>query len=333
MRRRRYTPKHQATRPTRTKERRALASLLSLLGGLLFLLVLGGVLFLQAWPPAAVVRSDSMAPGIEVGDIVIMRSLGGRAPRVGDIVEVNVPARAQREFSYPPRVTHRIVSIEDDMLTIKGDAFDEPDPFTVPAASVKTEVVAVLPFAGRAVAFLTSPLGLMWLGIGAAIFFIAPLHDLRRQPAVAPASEDLGAIRSTVDQLVFAVGEYGQHLRSHTAVVQDMSVASRDLATVAARLEEAIPPPAPEPPSPPPAPPTPDPPTPDPPTPELPAVVTITVPAAVFDLLTFGETRRTVRRLLGSRFGGRGGPAHPDQHRVDDAAEPPLPGPGSRGGG
>ena len=285
MRRRRYTPKHQASRPA---PRRSPSSLLTVLAGLLLLVVLGGTLFLGAWPPAAVVRSDSMAPEMEVGDVVIMRSLGGRAPRVGDVVEVPVPAAAQRDLSYPPRVAHRVVAVRDGILTTRGDAFEEADPFTVPAATAKTRVVAVVPYAGRAVAFLTSPLGLLWLGIGAAIFFIAPLHDLRRQPA-APA-DDLVEIRTTVHQLASAVGEYGFHLRSHTAVVQDMSAASRDLATVAARLEEVVPVAAPEPvvteaePG---------------------AAVTITVPPAVVDLLTLRETRRTIRRALDRRKGAQ----------------------------
>jgi hypothetical protein len=179
-------------------------------------------------------------------------------------------------------------------VSTKGDNLADPDPFTVPASSIKTRVVAVVPFVGRAVAFLTSPLGLLWLGIGAAIFFIAPLHDLRRHPLVVaappppapppPPADEVIEIRETVRELVSAVGEYGEHLRSHTAVVQEMSHASRDLARVAARLEQVVPEPVLAPTEPPPTP----------------------APPPWRDLLTFKETRRTiatarrdVRRLLG----------------------------------
>lgn len=323
-RRRRYTPKHQASRPA---EARSLSSILGVIGGLLFLVALAGVLILQAWPPAAVVRSGSMAPGIDVGDVVVMRSLGGRDPQVGDVVQVTLPASAQRDFSYPASVTHRIVAIEDGMVTTQGDSLPDPDPFTVPVESIKTRVIAVVPFVGRVVAFVTSPLGLLWLGIGAAIFFIAPLHDLRRQPVLAAApSEEVVEIRETVRELVSAVGAYGDHLRSHTAVVQEMGHASRDLAEVAARLEQVGPPPpalalpAPPPPLPPPAlPAVPPPPLPAPPAPVAAAAPRPSgapprrpapPPVGWRELVTFSETRRTfttaradLRRVL-----GKGGP-------------------------
>lgn len=47
-------------------------------------------------------------------------------------------------------------------------------------------------------------------------------------------------VRDTVKELVGAVGEYGEHLRSHTAVLQGMSLASTDLAEVVGQLRDVI---------------------------------------------------------------------------------------------
>ena len=307
-RRRRYTPKHQASRPRGSRGSRSASassrvsasvspsSVLTAVGGVVFLAALGGVLFLQAWPPLAVVRSGSMAPAIDVGDVVVMRSLGGRAPQVGDVVQVTVPAKAQRDFSYPPSVTHRIIEIDDGIVRTKGDGLADADPFTVSSSSIRTRVILVVPYVGRAAAFATSPLGLLWLGIGAALFFLAPLHDLRRQPLVVvppplppavpptvaplPAVDEIVEMRETVRDLVSAVGHYGEHLRSHTAVVEEMSHASRDLAKVAASLEQVVNAPPPAPPPAPPAPPHP--------------------PASAWrGLVTLRETRNTLATVSG----------------------------------
>ena len=45
---------------------------------------------------------------------------------------------------------------------------------------------------------------------------------------------------TTLNELVLAVREYGQHLQSHTAIVQAMAEASKQLSSVAARLEAGV---------------------------------------------------------------------------------------------
>jgi hypothetical protein len=109
-------------------------------------------------------------------------------------------------------------------------------------------VLTEIPGAGRIIAFAFSPFGLLWIASGLLLFFILPLRDsaeeirldleeLKRSP---PAPADLEDTNRTLAELVGAVGDYGQHLQSHTAVVKAMSDAAQGLAAVVARLETQL---------------------------------------------------------------------------------------------
>ena len=137
--------------------------------------------YLGSWPPVATVMSGSMSPTIKTGDVVVLKRLRGE-PHVGDIIAVSVPDEARSHFGYPPEVIHRVVSIAPDgSITTKGDAKPRPDPFTVPRSSVNTKVVATIPAAGRVMAFLMSPMGLLWLVGGAVLLIGMPIVERRRE--------------------------------------------------------------------------------------------------------------------------------------------------------
>jgi signal peptidase I len=139
-----------------------------------------GMGYLGTWPPLATVMSASMEPTIKTGDIVVLKKLD-RAPRVGDVVAVSVPPSIRTRFGYPPVIIHRIIGIDaDGVVTTKGDAFKDPDPFDVPSSALDTTVVATLPAAGRVFAFLGSTLGLLWLAGGALLLIGMPLLDRYR---------------------------------------------------------------------------------------------------------------------------------------------------------
>jgi len=121
-----------------------------------------------------------MAPTIHTGDMVLLRKLN-RPARVGEVVVIPVPDEARARLGYPPVVIHRIVSISaDGAVTTKGDAFKVPDDFTVPQTALTTKVVTSVPAAGRALAFLGSPLGLLWLVGGGVVMFGMPLLERYR---------------------------------------------------------------------------------------------------------------------------------------------------------
>jgi signal peptidase I len=156
---------------------------------------IGGLLYLGAWPPMATVMSASMEPTIKTGDVVLLKHLD-RPPRVGDIIAVRVPDSARSRFGYPPEVTHRVVKISPDgQITTKGDARDKPDPFTVNRRSVEARVVGTVPAAGRAVAFMTSTLGLIWLAGGVLLLIVLPLVE-RQRDVKEREEETLGELRA-----------------------------------------------------------------------------------------------------------------------------------------
>lgn len=82
----------------------------------------------------------------------------------------------------------------------------------------------------------------------------AELHGLREvvtttaAPAVAPIDPgDLTRLvaehtedRETIRELVGAVREYGEHLRSHTRAVQEMAAAAGDLARAAEQIRQSL---------------------------------------------------------------------------------------------
>ncbi|MFQ5948171.1 MAG: signal peptidase I [Acidimicrobiia bacterium] len=207
---------------TRQQRRRATGSRIAgAVGIVLAVVVLGGLVYLQAWPPIKVVMSSSMEPSINTGDVVLMRHLS-RPPAVGEVVAVPVPAEVRERFGYPKEVLHRVIEVTDDgLVRTQGDNLDEPDPFGVPISSVGEGVFTVVPGAGRAIAFLASPYGLVWVAAGVILFIIMPFFGSHRE-------------------LVTAVEEYGYHLRSHTQIVQSMSTASQELSATVVQLRETL---------------------------------------------------------------------------------------------
>jgi signal peptidase I len=159
-----------------------------------------GLGYLGCWPPMATVMSGSMSPTIKTGDVVLLKHLYS-APRVGDVVAVSVPDEARSRYGYPPQVIHRVVRIAPSgMLTTKGDARPQPDPFSVPVSAVDTKVVFTVPAAGRVIAFLTSTMGLVWLLAGAVLVFVMP-HIERRQESERSERDALEAMRTELHEM------------------------------------------------------------------------------------------------------------------------------------
>jgi signal peptidase I len=97
----------------------------------------------------AVVEGASMEPGLQRGDLVLVR--GGHEPGVGDVVLYRDPALGVR-------VLHRVIRVEDGRLVIQGDAND----FVDDARPLPSEVIGSLwfsvPRAGSALLWLQAPL-------------------------------------------------------------------------------------------------------------------------------------------------------------------------------
>jgi len=128
-----------------------------LLEGYLVVAVVFGTL-----TPFMVVPSTSMAPTLNVGDLIVVRGVDATTIAPGDIIVFNVPPPYN---SYTPSpVVHRVVDvrIENGKLAFvtKGDNLPFPDGWLVPAENVIGVCVGRLPYLGYPTLFLRTPYGI-----------------------------------------------------------------------------------------------------------------------------------------------------------------------------
>lgn len=112
---------------------------------------------------AAVVLSGSMEPEFSAGDLIIVRET--------DTCKLNDIVVFQDRNSL---VVHRVISIDGETVTTKGDAnntADEP----IHISAVKGEVICWIPYVGNIVGFMKTPVGTICI-IAAAILLIEIPH-------------------------------------------------------------------------------------------------------------------------------------------------------------
>jgi signal peptidase len=102
-----------------------------------------------------VVRSDSMSPSIQAGDVVIVDDVSADAIAAEDVIAFHRGDRV---------TTHRVVEVvERDgsvQFRTKGDANEEPDSQLVAPDAVVGRVSVTIPQIGHVVAFTQTRLGL-----------------------------------------------------------------------------------------------------------------------------------------------------------------------------
>jgi signal peptidase len=101
-----------------------------------------------------IVKSDSMRPVFTSGDLVVIGKSG--LPFVSDIA----PGRIVSFQRNGELVTHRIVSIEGDTVSTKGDAQEDIDPWPVSRfLDIKGCYILHIPYVGLVSGFLKTRLG------------------------------------------------------------------------------------------------------------------------------------------------------------------------------
>lgn len=101
-----------------------------------------------------VVLSGSMEPAMYPGDVVIIREQAADKYRPGDVVTYLTGGNA---------FTHRIVSEENGVFTLKGDNNNTADEFLT-ADRFEGKVILRIPKIGLAIVFLKKPQGMMLVG-------------------------------------------------------------------------------------------------------------------------------------------------------------------------
>jgi signal peptidase I len=128
-------------------------------------LVLAGAAFAYISPDydVYIVRSESMSPAINMGDIVVTGPVDGllsREIKPGTIVTYRAGTTT---------VTHRVLSVGDNALLTKGDAVEDPDPRSVSMSQVVGEYLFRIPKLGYLAAFLHTRVGWLLLVVTPAI--------------------------------------------------------------------------------------------------------------------------------------------------------------------
>jgi len=118
-------------------------------------LVIAGLAFLYFSPGhnLYLVRSESMRPAINMGDLIITGPLNG--PLNGEIKPGTI---VTYEYS-KELITHRVQSIDGTTLVTKGDATEDPDPWSVTVSNVRGIYLFKIPYVGYTTSFIQTKLG------------------------------------------------------------------------------------------------------------------------------------------------------------------------------
>ena len=144
-----------------------------LFGALLGLVVVVAALFVMTGGKALVVRSGSMTPTIETGDVAMTRTVRAEDVEVGDIITFNDPSRDRM------LVTHRAIKIQPKgsrlAFVTKGDANNGVEKWLIDSDGTVGRFQFRVPRAGYVLAMATEPpvrFGLI-MGAGLLVAFVA----------------------------------------------------------------------------------------------------------------------------------------------------------------
>ena len=118
-------------------------------------LILAGLAFLHFSPSynLYLVRSESMKPTINMGDLIVTGPLN--CPIKGEVKPGTIVT-----YQYSKElITHRVQSIDGTKLVTKGDAVEEPDPWSVTMSAVKGIYLFKIPYVGYLTSFIRTKLG------------------------------------------------------------------------------------------------------------------------------------------------------------------------------
>ncbi|MDO8430684.1 MAG: signal peptidase I [Candidatus Taylorbacteria bacterium] len=102
-----------------------------------------------------IVKSGSMEPALKTGGIVAIKP--SKEYKVGDIITFGEDTR-----SLIP-TTHRVVGIDGDTYSTKGDANDEVDPEVIAEDNIIGKVLFTVPYIGFIIDFARQPKGFIML--------------------------------------------------------------------------------------------------------------------------------------------------------------------------
>jgi len=121
----------------------------------ILILILAGLAFLYFSPgyDLRLVRSESMKPAVNMGDLIITGPVNG--PINGEVKPGTIVT-----YEYKKElITHRVESIDGEALVTKGDAVEGPDPWPVEMSNVRGVYLFKIPYVGYMTSFVQTKLG------------------------------------------------------------------------------------------------------------------------------------------------------------------------------
>ena len=122
------------------------------------------------------VRSESMKPAINMGDMVVIGPLDGpfsSGAKEGSIVTYRRGAEL---------VTHRVLSVDGSTLATKGDAVEDTDPWSVSLSDIRGIYLLKIPYIGYVSNFIRTKLGwFLVIVIPAAVLVAFLIRDMRKK--------------------------------------------------------------------------------------------------------------------------------------------------------
>ena len=138
-------------------------------------LITFSLLSVTGYTKARIVLTDSMAPSIKSGDIVILANTPRAQPKLGDVV-----AYTGRRFSgeIVGTFTHRIIGgNQNEGFLVKGDANPSPDVQRPKLDDISGVVIAIIPAIGR---FLTPKMLMILVPFILGLWLV--LDSLKNEP-------------------------------------------------------------------------------------------------------------------------------------------------------
>lgn len=156
------------------------------IGAAILIAIIAGLVFVHFSPDynMYIVRSGSMEPMINTGDAVVIGPVDG--PFGGGLREGSVVTyRRGAEL-----VTHRVLSLDGDALVTKGDAVEDPDPWTVTRQDIRGVYLFRVPYIGYASNFIRTQVGRYVAILVPGVILVALLFREARKRKKAQAQHD-----------------------------------------------------------------------------------------------------------------------------------------------
>ncbi len=171
-------------------------------------LILAGLAFVYFVPGynLYLVRSESMKPAINMGDLIITGPLNG--PINGELKPGTIVT-----YEYKKElVTHRVKSIEGAALVTQGDAVEDPDPWSVAMSSVRGIYMFKIPYVGYVTSFVQTKLGwFLMIIIPAALLVFWLAKDIVKEALRSDENNN----ESKKEEVMCIAGHNNEHIKEN----------------------------------------------------------------------------------------------------------------------